>query len=61
MFDAAGALLWSETVAGSYTAGNDAFDDVAIDSRGLALIAGRRHQTGGQVGTHEAFVRLFAP
>ncbi|HRI06550.1 MAG TPA: hypothetical protein PKW35_01970 [Nannocystaceae bacterium] len=60
VFDA-GTLSWSETVSGTYTAGNDAFEDVAIDSRGLALIAGRRHQTGGVQGTHEAFVRLFAP
>ena len=30
---------------------------VAIDSRGLALIAGRRHQMGGPLGTREASVR----
>jgi hypothetical protein len=57
----AGALVWGETVAGSFINGNDAFEDVAIDSRGLALIVGHRRQAGGQLGIYEVFVRMFAP
>jgi len=60
VFDEKGAYQWSDTVAGSF-GGSDRFEDVAIDSRGLALVVGFRVQTGGPMGTYEAVVRLFAP